>query len=630
MNQTVKWLLIIIAIILLVLVFYYIYRKTETQNLIILTYNKALGRDPKNEDTSQWEAKLQLKGESFIAVKPRSLKEKLTSYVDPTKTTEYLFWENVLNNKKITPTQFLEILNESDERIEKLKEEIRSRYLYLYHYPANEVLVNKIIDGSLRDFDFTQTDRQIVYDNYFEEDETTQYIKSFVLRYFTIIGKIPSEEDIALYVKNFETGKYSETMAIRTIPSYLKPIIDAKYLALTGRIYDTPESEVIDMINRGDISDEAIDKYLSDSDEAAKSIITGVYETALYRKPTEQEAIDMLMSYKSTEKLVPIKQFVDDKIRNSPEYQEIGNKLDKTISETYINMVFKQISTDRKDEISNAFYAGKVNFETLPDYIMTLEEYGDRENNLNKLILEIYTQRLGRVPSNIVIDYWTKQLASKGNIPASEFSQYTISDMFYNASALNVSTKNIYLFSKHRIDEYSTSENKIVGSITYSDFIPERPNLGETLLCATESLTTDGVIWLFESDDTFSSYNYRDKTIITNKKPLRESDYFGGLSGLGINVGIMNAMIPHPNPERKNEVMIFLASGNYMVWDIVEKRSRFNIPISESKVDFPAFPFDARKIGCASRLSHSNWKVMFVNMDTNEMIFWDLQTGKQI
>ena len=87
-------------------------------------------------------------------------------------------------------------------------------------------------------------------------------------------------------------------------------------------------------------------------------------------------------------------------------------------------------------------------------------------------------------------------------------------------------------------------------------------------------------------------------------------------------------MVSHPS--NLSEIIIFLKTGEFMVWNINEKKSRFRLPIKESKVSFSNFPIADKDIASVSRVSLTNGILMFIKKSTNEVLFWDYTNGVEV
>ena len=140
------YIYIIFVIIIIILFSLLIFETKKNDNAIIYGFLSNLNRNPENE--INWETIL-LKKESFspsIIInnkykKKQSFTEKLTSIIDSSQTQEYIFWNQMISEGKISYDNFIKTLKNSDERKEKIKQKINEIYYNnVYVVPTSEEL----------------------------------------------------------------------------------------------------------------------------------------------------------------------------------------------------------------------------------------------------------------------------------------------------------------------------------------------------------------------------------------------------------------------------------------------------------------------------------------------------------
>jgi len=632
------YIYIIFVIIIIILFSLLIFETKKNDNAIIYGFLSNLNRNPENE--INWETIL-LKKESFspsIIInnkykKKQSFTEKLTSIIDSSQTQEYIFWNQMISEGKISYDNFIKTLKNSDERKEKIKQKINEIYYNnVYVVPTSEEL-EKLYNVLNNNLNFTETNDSI--NSFILKNIQNQDRFNFLLTLSQDFYQKTNEQVSPIIMSDILALNPNETNYKVIINSYdpvFKKIVSDKYKSIFG---SEPTQEKINeikskILSEIDFTETNIQNLIETTSEFKTILIEEIFNKKIKRMPTIEELEKFLSSEKT---LSEFKNDVDIYLKSSTEYSNLDSIVSDEIYKNYFNKIYVVIDKPQLEIIKLKILNNDLLRDNLPEYIKSLPDYSSHIENLKKLIIGTYQENIGRTPTNTDLSYWISQIDVKQNLNASDFINYKVDELFYKAAALDTLSGKIILFTNTRVDMYSYSEKAIKESYSYTKFISgesginSKYEIGKLLTVACDSPKTIGALWLMKTNNEILTI--KDKQLLGESNYLTSS-YLSELSKEPFNIHIYDicGMVSHPS--NLSEIIIFLKTGEFMVWNINEKKSRFRLPIKESKVSFSNFPIADKDIASVSRVSLTNGILMFIKKSTNEVLFWDYTNGVEV
>lgn len=602
---------------------------TPLQKLILDNYNKVLGREPVNEDISAYEEKVSEKTGKENLYYRRNLKETFENITDATKSQEFVFWENVLKEGIISVSDFENILRNSEERKKIILDKITEIAPNTLTASEKEQVYNEVNDKLSLDEDEKEETTKILKTAM--EKTTYKYTSGLIREYKNLLGKNPTREELdGMIAWMISANTNAPSFGVNFIPEIYSLRFN-NLLNISDGIKIPEGKLVMDYIN--------IDPDLRDPRKSMPSFReTDFYKNAeakrffnsiLFRNPSSDEIISFARNViDPQEKISPTlaKKYITSLVDG-----DIETIIKNEISKTYMNYMFSIPSNETIEKIYSLMENGKLLRENLLNYLKKNMSVTDREKALKDTIIKAYKNAIGKEPSNAFLDYWVKVIENKTNITLSDILDYNNLDIFYIASA-NMGDC-VAFFKKKTIDCYDIKTKKIISTTRYQDFYPDitgGPSLinQKNLVSATQDPRDSNKIWFFLNGDIVLTL-WRDEEKV-NLISVYESNLVGDMfSEKKITVSDIAGIMPHYLDNRPNEIMVFLKNGRYFVWDIIKNYSRYDKPITDSKVSFPNFPITLDKIEDAFIYDKDKKYIGFIT-NKNEILVWDPVNGVQI
>lgn len=657
MNR--KTYIILALVILIILIGVMAYMRTRKPKVekpsikftIIDAYNKILGRNPANRSvdaTAKEVAETSANKEGFTIrferTKKRPVIERLTSVVDPTKTIEFQAWKDWLANGDVTTAQFKKILHDSAERksiVEKQIQKVYSANMYGATMPADEITKMFIYINPTLDFEDSSTAISDQITTAFNTVKPRSYIGvqtavplyNDVVRYYTMS---PAQiKNFIATLQSFPDIDVSSAVDLNTLLLKISPRYAFWFKVKEDKaVYNNASKDDTDTIIRKMIKRSPNGPWTPDGIPEYTTLKFRIMMlAALYRSPTAGEIVAIQNPSFTAALIKDSTGFIDSWIRNNTEYANVDAAIKKEVALTYTNVIFAPAPPATVTDLYNQIKSRKFTRDDLRNIIMSLPEYKNRDDNLKQMIVATYSAQFGRNPTNTEIAQFSTAVSKDKTIDANTIFTKYFKLYHIRAAAQDAKNKRMIIFREGGVELRELTTFDLKGTLSYPNFNPAlTENFGMSIIEATTNPTNSSELFVLCTDSvyTFDLTNIKSPPTISTSAGKPQMIYTM-LDGISVDPNKIAGIIPHyTRPERKNEYMVFLTSGDYLVWDVVKHSSRYRLPIATSQSSFPKFGLTLDDVETVCYYNKNADKMMFIQSSTNNPYLWDPVNGKSV